>query len=75
VPQRRADALALLADRALGNGATRTGGDRVQVVVHVDAEALADPAADGRSEIAGGPGVPAEIAPGKAWGRRTSCSQ
>jgi hypothetical protein len=64
--QRQADALALVADRALG-GAGRTGGDRVQVVVHVDAEVLADPAADGRAELAAGPAVPAETA------RRLAC--
>jgi len=50
----------VVADRALGNGDTRTGGDRVQVVVHVDDEVLADPAADGRSELEDGPSVPAE---------------
>jgi hypothetical protein len=66
-PQRQADALAALADRALGSGETRAGGDRVQVVVHVDAEVLADPAADGRSEIEDGPGVPAETS------RRLAC--
>jgi len=60
VSQRQADALAVVADRALGNGATRTGGDRIQVVVHVDDEVLCDPAADGRSELEDGPGVSAE---------------
>ena len=49
------------------SGATRTGGDRVQVVVHVDAEVLADPAADGRSELEDGPRVPAETS------RRLAC--
>jgi hypothetical protein len=39
----------------------------VQVVVHVDAEVLADPAADGRSELEDGPGVPAELS------RRMAC--
>src|SRR5512142_2190625 len=57
--QRQADALARVADRALG-GADRTGGDRAQVVVHVDAEVLADPAADGRSDLEGGPRVSAD---------------
>jgi hypothetical protein len=66
-PQRQADALALVADRALGGGQTRTGGDRVQVVVHVDAEVLADPAADGRSELEDGPRVSAETT------RRLAC--
>ena len=67
VSQREADALAVVADRALGKGATRAGGDRVQVVVHVDAEVLADPAADGRSELEDGPGVSAEVS------RRLAC--
>jgi len=39
----------------------------VQVVVHVDTEVLRDPAADGRSELEDGPGVPAETA------RRLAC--
>jgi hypothetical protein len=65
--QRQADALAQVADRALGQGATRTAGDRVQVVVHVDAEVLADPAADGRSELDDGPRLPAETS------RRLAC--
>ncbi|MBI5481343.1 MAG: DUF222 domain-containing protein [Deltaproteobacteria bacterium] len=64
--QRQADALAQVADRALG-GAGRSGGDRVQVVVHVDAEVLADPAADGRSELEDGPRVSAETS------RRLAC--
>src|SRR5512142_461268 len=64
--QRQADALARVADRALG-GADRTAGDRVQVVVHVDAEVLADPAADGRSELESGPHLPAETS------RRLAC--
>jgi hypothetical protein len=66
VPERQADALARVADRALG-GADRTGGDRVQVVVHVDAEVLADPGADGRAELEGGPNVSAETS------RRLAC--
>jgi hypothetical protein len=66
VPERQADALAQMADRALG-GADRAGGDRVQVVVHVDAEVLTDPAADGRSELEDGPRVSAETC------RRLAC--
>ena len=50
VSQRLADALTQVADRSLGQG-DRTGGDRTQVVVHVDAEVLANPATDGRSEL------------------------
>jgi len=67
LPQRQADALAVVADRALGSGETRTGGDRVQVVVHVDAEVLVDPAVDGRAELEDGPSVPAETT------RRLAC--
>ena len=66
LPQRQADALAAVADRALG-GATRSAADRVQVVVHVDAEVLRDPAADGRSELEEGPQLPAETT------RRLAC--
>jgi hypothetical protein len=66
VSQRLADALAQVADRSLGQD-DRTGGDRTQVVVHVDAEVLADPATDGRSELENGPGVPAESS------RRLAC--
>lgn len=45
---RRADALAVLADEALTapHGGGRTGGDRVQLVVRVDADALTDAAAE-----------------------------
>ncbi|MDY0002867.1 MAG: DUF222 domain-containing protein, partial [Polyangia bacterium] len=56
--QRLADALGLLAERALGAGAAELGGgDRFQVVVHADREVLLDPEADGRSELEEGPGL------------------
>jgi hypothetical protein len=55
--QRRADALARVAAQALGRAESS---DSFQVVVHVDAEVLADASAPGRSEIEGGPGVSAE---------------
>ena len=69
--QRQADALGVVAESALAGGLDRgTAGDRYQVVVHVDADALAEeqdvragtPAgAAGGSERRGGyPGVPAE---------------
>jgi len=58
-PQRRADALVHLADRSLGADG-RAAGERTMVVVHVDAEALADPAADGRSELEHGPALSAD---------------
>ena len=45
--QRRADALGVVAERALAGGLDRgTSGDRYQVVVHVDAGALAEDAED-----------------------------
>jgi 5-methylcytosine-specific restriction endonuclease McrA len=59
--QQQADALALLAETALlyelDPGAP---GERYQVVVHVDATALADPDQPGQSVLEDGPHVPAE---------------
>jgi hypothetical protein len=53
--QRRADALVRLADGALAAGLPgRRAADTRRVVVHVDAEVLADPTEDGRCELAGG---------------------
>jgi 5-methylcytosine-specific restriction endonuclease McrA len=58
--QQQADALALLAETALHHeldpGAP---GERYQVVVHVDAEVLANPEAPGQSRLEGGGRVPA----------------
>ena len=58
--QQQADALALLAETALHQeldpGAP---GERYQVVVHIDAEVLADPEAPGQSVLDGGVRVPA----------------
>lgn len=70
---RRADALAALADQALAapeHG--RTGGDRVQLVVRVDADALTaddppDTHAAGRCELDGGPAV------SRTTARRLAC--
>ena len=60
-PQQQADALALLAETALHHeldpGAP---GERYQVVVHVDAAVLADPAKPGQSVLEEGPRVSAE---------------
>lgn len=74
---RRADALAALADRALGAAdLARTGGDRTQVVIHVDEAALAEPAccgdhehhaATGRRELDGGPAL------SRGTARRLAC--
>ena len=50
--QLRADALGLLAEAALGKGLEHTErGEAYHVAVHVDAETLADPGLDGRSEV------------------------
>jgi len=65
-----ADALARMAERALSADAATApaaAADRFQVVVHVDAEVLTDPEADGRCELEDGPTVSAETA------RRLAC--
>ncbi len=75
--QRQADAIGTVAEAALAGGLDRgTAGDRYQVVLHVDAEALAEPAdvpagtsggAAAESEPrAGGDRVPAETSGGAA---------
>jgi hypothetical protein len=67
-PQRRADALAFVAERSLAAGSVdRSGGERHEVVVHADAAVLAGRAAEGRCELEQGPAVPAETA------RRLAC--
>src|SRR5207302_9749357 len=59
--QQQADALALLAETALHHGLDPgTPGERYQVVVHVDAEVLADPDQPGQSLLEGGTRVSAE---------------
>ena len=66
--QRQADALALLAETALSHGVTPTpSGDRYQVVVHVDAPALADPDQPGQCVLEDGPKISAETS------RRLAC--
>jgi hypothetical protein len=65
--QRRADALALFAESWLSQGyQSLGGGERQQIVVHVDSETLKD-ATPGRCEIEAGPSIAAETA------RRLSC--
>ncbi|MCU0974866.1 MAG: HNH endonuclease [Steroidobacteraceae bacterium] len=65
--QRRADALAAVAEGYLAGGpAALAGGDRQRIVVHVDAEVLATCQA-GRCELEEGPALAAETA------RRLSC--
>jgi len=65
-----ADALERVAERALTAAAAEASpaaADRFLVVVHVDAEVLADPDADGRCELQDGPVLSAETA------RRLAC--
>jgi hypothetical protein len=66
--QQQADALALLAETALHHGLDPGApGERYQVVVHVDAPALADPDQPGQSVLEDGPHVSAETS------RRLAC--
>src|SRR3989442_3096708 len=66
--QQQADALALLAETALHRGIDPGApGDRYQVVVHVDAPALADPDQPGQSVLEDGAHVSAETS------RRLAC--
>jgi 5-methylcytosine-specific restriction endonuclease McrA len=66
--QQQADALALLAETALHNALDPGApGERYQVVVHVDAPALADPDQPGQSVLEDGAHVPAETS------RRLAC--
>jgi len=68
VYQQQADALALLAETALHHGLDPgPPGERYQVVVHVDAPALADPEQPGQSVLEGGTPVCAETS------RRLAC--
>src|SRR6267143_1825812 len=61
VEQQQADALALVAETALHHGIDPGApGERYQVVVHVDAEVLADADTPGHSVLEGGARVPAE---------------
>ena len=58
--QQQADALALVAEAALHHGINPgTPGERYQVVVHIDAQVLADADAPGQSVLEGGARVPA----------------
>jgi len=58
--QQRADALALLAESALHHLDRGAPGERYQVVVHVDAQVLADPDQPGQSVLEDGARVSAE---------------
>jgi len=64
---RRADALGRIAESFLQHGAgALSGGDRQQIVIHVDAETLREGCA-GRCELEDGPSLPAETV------RRLAC--
>jgi hypothetical protein len=64
---RRADALGLIAESFLKSGPhSLTGGERLQIVVHVDAETLSEKL-PGRCELEAGPGVSGETS------RRLAC--
>lgn len=66
--QRRADALGVVAEHALSRGLdTGSRGDRYQVVVHVDAETLAENSGAGQSVLEDGTRVSAEMS------RRLAC--
>jgi 5-methylcytosine-specific restriction endonuclease McrA len=66
--QRQADALALLAETALHHGLDPGApGERYQVVVHIDAQALAEPEQPGQSVMEDGARVSAETS------RRLAC--
>jgi hypothetical protein len=65
--QRRADALGLVCKRALAALGTAQRGEPYQVLVHCDAEVLADPRAEGACCLDGGPAISGDTA------RRLSC--
>ena len=67
IAELRADALVLMADTLLAGEPAARGGDRHQVLVHVEPAALRDGAVDGRCELADGAPLAAETA------RRISC--
>ncbi len=69
----RADGMVALAESYLaGNAGNGNGGERFQVMLHVDQDPLApDGALAGTLDD--GTGVSAESAPGKAWARRMTC--
>ena len=68
VTARRADGLVLMAETLLSRGAgVPSGGERYQVVMHVDPESLRDDEEDERCELEGGPGI------AKPTARRVAC--
>ena len=76
VAQRRADALGLLAESALAADLDRgSAGDRYQVVLHVETDALREDSDAGQAVLDDGVRVSAEIAPGEAWRKGKPCSR
>ena len=67
VSEQRADALVLMADTMLSHAPNPRGGDRYQVVLHVDADSLSGRADGGRSELEDGAPLAVETA------RRLAC--
>ena len=65
--QLRADALGIVAERALSASGTAERGEPYQVMIHVDAEVLAHPDADGECCLEHGPALSGDTA------RRLSC--
>jgi Domain of unknown function (DUF222)/HNH endonuclease len=63
----RAEALVALSDAALASGDDRAGGERYQVVVHVDSDALANDDGEGGCALDDGPAIAPETA------RRLAC--
>ena len=64
----RADALELMAEAfQAGDATTRNGGERTQVVIHVDEQVLKSPESPGRCECEAGPALAAQTA------RRLAC--
>jgi len=60
--QRQADALGIVAEQALSASGPSRRGEPYHVVVHVDAEVLADPAGPGQCGIEDGPALSGETA-------------
>lgn len=74
VQARNADALVAVADAALASpGAARSGGDRFQVVVHVDADALTGTAASDAEQAHGACGLEHGPALAPETARRLAC--
>ena len=74
IAQRRADALGMVAECALAGGLDKgTAGDRYQVVVHVDADTLADDGAQGEDQAAAARPGDSAVDDGAAVGGPAGC--